>query len=85
MHTSKFSSTPVWTMAPRRNMLKPSTTVPGPGKYEKLGQGVIDRANADFSFGRDARSKDKQKNAEVVGPGHYETNNTTLNKTMCAP
>lgn len=73
---SNFRSVPVYTLAKKIPPPSDKTNIPGPGAYNV----VINPSSLQHCFGTEDRTDHSLRKAKdnIVGPGQYELNVTTL-------
>lgn len=70
-------SVPAYTMRPKTNQFNKQLETPGVGTYQMDHKDVLDVKNPQHSFPKSTKLDLKEITPNVVGPGKYETNNTT--------
>jgi hypothetical protein len=80
----KFVSSPAYTMGPKTGNINGDSMQPGVGSYEMDHRDIIDPQRPKWSFAHGEKLKLVGVTPDKLGPGSYETNNTTLGRRLAA-
>ena len=81
----QFRSSPVYTMRAKTQQFNKLVQPPGVGAYNMDHKAIIDPLIAKYSFGNASKLKLLGRTPNIVGPGKYDTNRTTLSRRLGAP